>query len=119
MDSRTNWQALSASLRYNVGIGCVSGRGGTIETGTGTDEDCSRYGAKPSKDDRMDLEGKSAGGRYDLFSGESIVCDAEGGLTAAAGNAEELLLADVHLSAATQTRKTKPYTALRRMELYE
>ena len=53
-----------------------------------------------------------------VFSGESIVADHLGALAALAGDGEELLFCDVDLSAAAHTRKDKPYTSLRRPELY-
>ena len=53
------------------------------------------------------------------FSGESIVADYNGDTLALAGGSEELLIAELDLSAATKTRREKPYTSLRRKELYE
>ena len=53
------------------------------------------------------------------FSGESIVADCKGDTVALAGAGEELLFAELDLAAATKMRKEKPYTALRRTELYE
>ena len=53
------------------------------------------------------------------FSGESLAADHEGRLIALAGDTEQLLFAEVDLNAAAETRKRKPYTALRRPELYE
>ena len=53
------------------------------------------------------------------FSGESIVSDYNGDTVALAGNNETLLFADVDLNAATGARNRKPYTSLRRPELYE
>ena len=53
------------------------------------------------------------------FSGESIVADYEGRITALADDSEQLLFAEVDLDAAASARKRKPYTALRRPELYE
>ena len=52
------------------------------------------------------------------FSGASMVSDAHGALLALAGTEEELLIADVDLRDAAQTRREKPYTALRRTALY-
>ena len=52
------------------------------------------------------------------FSGESMVSDHLGALTALAGDGDELLICDVDLTAAAKTRKSKPYTSLRRPELY-
>ena len=53
------------------------------------------------------------------FSGESIVADYQGNTVALAGHDEELLTAEIHLSEAAKTRAQKPYTDLRRKELYE
>ena len=53
------------------------------------------------------------------FSGESIVADHNGDTVALAGSFEELLIAEVDLVAASEARKRKPYTDLRRKELYE
>ena len=53
------------------------------------------------------------------FSGESIVTDFNGNTLALAGDMEELLLCQVDMAGATATRLRKPYTALRRTELYE
>lgn len=52
------------------------------------------------------------------FSGESIVADYNGETLALAGAEETLLLTEVDLPAATVVRAHKPYTALRRPELY-
>ena len=52
------------------------------------------------------------------FSGESIVADYEGRTLALASSGEELLLAEVNLPAASETRQRKPYTSLRRPEFY-
>lgn len=53
------------------------------------------------------------------FSGESIVADYNGDTVALAGDSEELLLAEIDLPAASDTRRCKPYTNLRRTKLYE
>lgn len=53
------------------------------------------------------------------FSGGSIVCDYDGNTMALAGSTEELLLADVNLPAAKVKRESRPYTSLRRPNLYE
>ncbi len=53
------------------------------------------------------------------FSGESVVADYNGDTAALAGAGEELLIAEVDLTAASETRRKKPYTNLRRKELYE
>ena len=52
------------------------------------------------------------------FSGESIVSDFNGETLALAGDKEGLLFAEVDPTAATAARAKKPYTALRRPELY-
>ncbi len=53
------------------------------------------------------------------FSGESIVSDYEGNTIALADGREQMLFAEVDLPAAAATRARKPYTSLRRPELYE
>ena len=52
------------------------------------------------------------------FSGESIVANYNGEIAALAGRDETLLFAEVDLPAATEARRCKPYTSLRRPELY-
>ena len=52
------------------------------------------------------------------FSGESIVVDANGQVLARAGDAEELLYADVDMAASRRIRESRPYTGLRRPEFY-
>ena len=52
------------------------------------------------------------------FSGESIVTDYNGDTLALADDREQLLFAEVDLPAARQAREKKPYTSLRRPELY-
>ena len=52
------------------------------------------------------------------FSGESIVADYYGNTTALAGDEETLLFAEVDLPGASLARSRKPYTSLRRPELY-
>ncbi len=52
------------------------------------------------------------------FSGESIVVDANGKLLERAGDGEELLLADIDLRESSRIRAQRPYTSLRRPELY-
>ena len=52
------------------------------------------------------------------FSGESVVVDYSGNKLAFAGSDEELVIVDVDLPGATKARNEKPYTALRRLELY-
>lgn len=53
------------------------------------------------------------------FSGESIVCNYEGGILSIAGANEELLIAEVDMQGASDTRRRKPYVQLRRTDLYE
>lgn len=53
------------------------------------------------------------------FSGESIVSDYNGNVTALAEESEDLLIADIDLPAAREARERKPYTSLRRPQLYE
>ena len=53
------------------------------------------------------------------FSGESIISDSKGNVIAIAGETEKLLLADVDVAEASIMRKSKPYTSLRRRDLYE
>ena len=54
-----------------------------------------------------------------VFSGESLVAGFDGETIALAGEQEELLLAEINLSGATEKRNQRPYTSLRRTELYE
>ena len=60
-------------------------------------------------------------GREDkmIFSGESVVCNYDGDVISSAGSDETLLISEVDLSAASEKRKKKPYTILRRLDLYE
>ena len=53
------------------------------------------------------------------FSGESIVSDFDGKALALAGPNEELLFSEINLTGASKRRQEKPYTALRRKDLYE
>ena len=53
------------------------------------------------------------------FSGESIVSDYDGKILVFAGPNEELLFSEIDLTAATKARQGKPYTSLRRKDLYE
>ena len=52
------------------------------------------------------------------FSGESVVVDANGNVIAKAGEEEQLLYADIDLSDSLKIRRNRPYTNLRRPELY-
>ena len=60
-------------------------------------------------------------GREDkmIFSGESVVCNYDGDVISSAGSDETLLISEVDLSDASEKRKKKPYTILRRLDLYE
>lgn len=53
-----------------------------------------------------------------VFSGESLVSDYNGTLQAIASHQEELLITDVNLPEASKARNAKPYTNLRRKNLY-
>ena len=52
------------------------------------------------------------------FSGESIVADYNGDTLKLAGNEENLVLADIDMTGATKMRQERPYTSLRRTEMY-
>lgn len=52
------------------------------------------------------------------FSGESIVADYNGDTLKLAGNEEGLILADIDMAGVTKKRQERPYTSLRRPELY-
>ena len=54
-----------------------------------------------------------------VFSGESLVCDFNGDIRSVAGAEEKLLIADIDPVASSDARQKKPYTSLRRSELYE
>ena len=54
-----------------------------------------------------------------VFSGESIVCNYNGKTVAVAGHGEELLITHIDLNGASSERDRKPYTSLRRPEMYE
>lgn len=54
-----------------------------------------------------------------VFSGESLVSDYDGNIIALADGEEDLVIADVDVKAAADARAKKPYTSLRRTELYE
>ena len=54
-----------------------------------------------------------------VFSGESVVCNYDGDSISVAGLDEILLISEVDLSAALEKRKKKPYTSLRRPDLYD
>ena len=52
------------------------------------------------------------------FSGESIVVDAKGEVLAKADDTEQILYVDIDIQQALKIRNAKPYTQLRRPELY-
>jgi predicted amidohydrolase len=52
------------------------------------------------------------------FAGESIVTDANGNVVTMADDTEQLLMAEIDLQEASEIRSKKPYTTLRRTELY-
>ncbi len=52
------------------------------------------------------------------FSGESIVVDANGSVVAKADDREQMLYVDVDLTQSKKIRENRPYTQLRRTELY-
>ena len=53
------------------------------------------------------------------FAGKSIVVDANGDVLAKVGDAEQLLYVDIDLSDSMKIRQSRPYTNLRREELYK
>lgn len=53
------------------------------------------------------------------FSGESLVVDANGNLIQKADDKEQILYAQIDLQESQKIRKLKPYTNLRRKEMYE
>lgn len=59
-------------------------------------------------------------GREDAmdFSGESLAVDANGNVLALGGDGEELIYAQIDLKRSTEIRSGRPYTRLRRPELY-
>jgi len=54
-----------------------------------------------------------------IFSGESIVVDANGNVIAKADDKEQILYVDIDLDKSGKIRKEKPYTNLRRVDLYK
>lgn len=62
---------------------------------------------------RVGIEGEM------VFSGESIVVDANGQVMAKAGNEETILYVDVDPEQAKKIRNSRPYTQLRRPEWYD
>ena len=53
------------------------------------------------------------------FSGESIVIDYDGNTIVLADDKEVMLMAEINLKKASERRNQRPYTSLRRKELYE
>ena len=53
------------------------------------------------------------------FSGESIVVNPNGEVIKKAGDQEEIIYVDIDLSDSKKIRESKPYTQLRRKELYQ
>lgn len=53
------------------------------------------------------------------FAGESMVCDANGNLIAKADDREQILLVELNLQESRRSRESRPYTGLRRVELYQ
>lgn len=64
---------------------------------------CNRVG----KEDEMD------------FSGESVAIDASGNVLALGGDGEEIVYAELDLKQSARIRNSRPYTQLRRPELYK
>ena len=52
------------------------------------------------------------------FAGESLVVDAGGDVIVKADDMEQIVLADVDMQMSKTVRKKRPYTTLRRPELY-
>lgn len=53
------------------------------------------------------------------FSGESIVVDANGMVVAKAGDEEQIVYVDIDISNSAKIRESRPYTGLRRTEMYK
>ena len=53
------------------------------------------------------------------FSGESVVVDANGDTVVKADDTEQLVYAELDLKNAAEIRRKRPYTTLRRPELYK
>lgn len=54
-----------------------------------------------------------------VFSGESIAIDANGNVIAKADDTEQILYADIDLDESKKIRDSRPYTQLRRTDLYK
>jgi predicted amidohydrolase len=54
-----------------------------------------------------------------VFAGESIAVDANGNVIVKADDSEQLIFAEIDLPDVKKVRSRKPYTTLRRTELYE
>jgi predicted amidohydrolase len=54
-----------------------------------------------------------------VFAGESILIDANGNVIAKEDDAEKLIFAEIDLQAVEKVRSKKPYTTLRRTEMYK
>jgi predicted amidohydrolase len=52
------------------------------------------------------------------FAGESLVIDCEGKIVASAGGKEQLLEVEIDLKKSSDSRKKRPYLAIRRPEMY-
>lgn len=52
------------------------------------------------------------------FSGESIVVDANGSIIAISDDKEQIIYADIDLEESSRIRSNKPYTGLRRTDMY-
>jgi predicted amidohydrolase len=53
-----------------------------------------------------------------VFAGESLLTDANGTVIIKADDTEQLIVAEIDLQAVGKIRNQKPYTSLRRPELY-
>ena len=52
------------------------------------------------------------------FAGESLVISADGRVLVKAEDAERIVYADINLKESEKIRRSKPYTSLRRTEMY-
>ena len=53
-----------------------------------------------------------------VFSGESVVADANGDVIVKSGDEEEIVYADIDMPQSAKVRSRRPYTQLRRTEFY-